>query len=93
MTEEIIIPQHITFLVEIYGINFTVSERCNLTKITLTKYNTCQWYEEGNCCNLSKVFWMSNDQNSGWKWNGNLYSINKIQYLPAQQSEEVVHHC
>ena len=26
---------------------------------------------------------MRNNQNRGWKWNGNLYNINNIQYLPA----------
>ena len=35
------------------------------------------------CCNLWKSYWMRNYQNRGWKWNGNLYNINKIQYLPA----------
>ena len=26
----------------------------------------------------TKGYWMSNNQNRGWKWNGNLYNINKI---------------
>ena len=26
---------------------------------------------------------MRNNQNEGWKWNGNLYNINEIQYLPV----------
>ena len=31
-----------------------------------------------DCCYITKVYWMSNYQNGGWKWNGNLYNINKI---------------
>ena len=27
--------------------------------------------------------WWRNMQNEGWKWIGNLYNINKIQYLPV----------
>ena len=34
------------------------------------------------CCNLTKGYWMRNNQNGGCKWNGNLYNINKIQYSP-----------
>ena len=30
------------------------------------------------CCNQTKGYWMRNNQNRGWKWNGNLYNINKI---------------
>ena len=30
-------------------------------------------------CNLTNGYWMRNNQNRGWKWNGNLYNINKIQ--------------
>ena len=30
-----------------------------------------------------KGYWMRNNQNGGWKWNENLYNINKTQYLPA----------
>ena len=29
---------------------------------------------------LTKGYWMRNNQNRGFKWNGNLYNINKIQY-------------
>ena len=36
-----------------------------------------------NSWNLTKGYWMRNNQNGGWKWNENLYSINKIQYLPV----------
>ena len=35
------------------------------------------------CCNQPKDYWMRNNQNGGWKWNGNLYNINKIQYSQA----------
>ena len=46
--------------------------------ITLTKYNTCQRRGEGNCCSLTKGYWMRNNQNGVWKWNRNLYNINKV---------------
>ena len=34
-------------------------------------------------CNLTKGYWMRNNQNGRWKWNGNLYKINKMQYSSA----------
>ena len=37
----------------------------------------------GLCCNLTKGYWMRNNQNGGWKWNWNHYNICKIQYSPA----------
>ena len=40
-------------------------------------------FDLGICCNLTKGYWMRNNQNRGWRWNGNLYNINKIQYSPV----------
>ena len=52
----------------------------NSEKITL-KGNHLPKSNLSHCCNLTKGYWMRNNQNRGWKWNGNLYNINKIQYL------------
>ena len=35
---------------------------------------------------------MGNNQNGGWKWNGNLYNINKIQYSPAANGDYLVYY-
>ena len=37
------------------------------------------------CYNLIKSSWIRNNQNEGWKWNGNLYKINNVQYLPVKK--------
>ena len=34
----------------------------------------------------TKGYWMRNNQNGGCEWNGNLYNINKIQYLSTAWS-------
>ena len=39
------------------------------------------------CCNLTKGYWIRNNQNSGWEWNGNLYNINKIQYSSSSMKK------
>ena len=61
--------------------------KLNHNAVEATK-NICFVKYEGTidhciCCNQIKGYWMRNNQNGGWKWNGNLYSINKIQYSPA----------
>ena len=30
------------------------------------------------CCNLTKGYWMRNNENKGWEWNENFHNINKI---------------
>ena len=39
--------------------------------------------EESQKTHWPKHYWMRNNQNGGWKWNGNLYNINKIQNSPT----------
>ena len=41
---------------------------------------TIQNIRQNICYNLTKRYWMRNNQKGGRKWNGNLYNINKIQY-------------
>ena len=45
-----------------------------------------KWKKERKCCNLKKGYWMRNNQNGGWKWNGNLYTLTN--YKTRQQREE-----
>ena len=41
------------------------------------------------CWHLTKGYWIRNNQNRGWEWNGNLYTSTK--YKTRQQSEEGTH--
>ena len=57
-----------------------------------------QWSEEDNllspyamitlllCCNLAKHYWMRNNQNGGWEWNGNL--VTSAKYNTRKQNVE-----
>ena len=49
----------------------------------ISLWNCSYYIYRSICCDLRKGYWIRNNQNGGWKWNGNLYNINKIQYSPA----------
>ena len=47
------------------------------------KYDGITHIKLNHCCKITKGYWIRNNQNGGWKWNGNLFNINKIPYSLA----------
>ena len=46
------------------------------------------------CCNLTKGYWMSNNQNGGWKWNGNLHNTilaSSVEKVTAVSGDNLVY--
>ena len=61
----------------------TCHSKLPFIKENLRKKNHYFYHYYYCCCDLTKGYWMRNNQNGGWKWKGNLYNSNKLQYSPA----------